>query len=172
MFFCSQVVKSLASSFQTSRRGTLRSLLIAIAFHTPTVCQSANQFAESGALLTSVGGSLAPSRTDGQVSTDVGRDVTLMALVSLLSETMPDIDTLLALSPSDFEKLVANVLRSMGYDTEVSGKPGDGGVDVRLMRGTNFLLPSVRGTSARLASPRYVTFTERCSTRVRFAATS
>ena len=172
MVFCSQVVKSRASSLQTSRRETLLSLLITIAFHTPTVYQSANQFAEFGVLLSSVGGSLTSWRTDGQASTDVGRNVTLVALVSLLSETMPEHDTLLALSPSDFEKVVADVLRSMGYQAEVSGQPGDGGVDVRLKRGEERSVAQYKKYAGMVGQAEIRDSMGRCSMRIRSAATS
>lgn len=48
---------------------------------------------------------------------------------------MADLESLLAISPADFEKLVSELFESMGYDVKVTGKPGDQGVDIRLTRG-------------------------------------
>ena len=42
------------------------------------------------------------------------------------------IDQILQLDPGEFEVLVKNLLEALGFEeTEVTGKPGDGGVDVR-----------------------------------------
>ena len=44
------------------------------------------------------------------------------------------IEQLLALSPDDFERLVAKVFNKAGYQVKVTGRSGDGGVDIEIKR--------------------------------------
>ena len=48
--------------------------------------------------------------------------------------TSNSLDRLRALSPSEFESLIAKVFSSLGWSIEITGRPGDGGIDLVLTR--------------------------------------
>lgn len=48
------------------------------------------------------------------------------------SEKIINIEDLLAMSPAEFEHLVAGVFRRLGYNAQLTGKSGDGGVDIEI----------------------------------------